>query len=116
MSAQHERFEVIPALDVLQGRCVRLREGNAKEITVDVRDGRVAAEGWTQTSTLPPAELARRCMAAGVARLIVTATRRDGTLAGPDLALLDEVMAAAQIPVVGSGGVASLDDLRRLRE
>jgi phosphoribosylformimino-5-aminoimidazole carboxamide ribonucleotide (ProFAR) isomerase len=50
-----------------------------------------------------------------VARLLVTSTRRDGTLAGPDLALIADVLAAAELPVIAAGGIASLDDLRALR-
>jgi phosphoribosylformimino-5-aminoimidazole carboxamide ribonucleotide (ProFAR) isomerase len=61
------------------------------------------------------AELARRCAAAGVRRLLVTSTRRDGSLDGPDLELLSEVLAAG-LPVLAAGGVASLDDLRALRD
>jgi phosphoribosylanthranilate isomerase len=50
-----------------------------------------------------------------VARLVVTATRRDGTLGGPDLGLLSDVLRAG-LPVVAAGGVSSLDDLRALRD
>lgn len=85
-------------------------------VAIDVRDGRVAVAGWTRASELTPAELARRCRAAGVTRLLVTNTRRDSSLAGPDLALLDEVMTASALPVLAAGGIASLDDLRRLKE
>lgn len=83
-------------------------------VAVDARDGRVAVTGWTRTSPLGAAELARRCADAGVARLVVTNTRRDGGLAGPDVALLDEIMSASGLPVVAAGGVSSLGDLRRL--
>ena len=64
------------------------RFGDALVVAVDVRDGKVAASGWTETSATPAAELRARCAAAGVARLLVTSTRRDGSLAGPDLELL----------------------------
>lgn len=84
-------------------------------VAIDVRDGEVAVDGWTRTARLGAAELARRCAEAGLARLLVTSTSRDGSLLGPDLALLEEVMAAAGLPVLAAGGVASLDDLRRLR-
>jgi phosphoribosylformimino-5-aminoimidazole carboxamide ribonucleotide (ProFAR) isomerase len=63
-----------------------------------------------------PAEIGRRCAAAGVVRLLVTSTCRDGSLAGPDLALLDQVRAASGLPVLAAGGIASLDDLLRLHE
>jgi phosphoribosylformimino-5-aminoimidazole carboxamide ribotide isomerase len=84
-------------------------------VAVDVKDGRVAADGWTRSAGLGPAELARRCADAGVARLLVTSTRRDGSLAGPDLPLLEELVTLG-LPVLAAGGVATVDDLRRLCE
>lgn len=90
------------------------RFGNSLVVAVDVRDGRVAVEGWTQVSELTPGELARRCAEVGVARLLVTSAARDGSLAGPDLVLVEEVLAAG-IPVLAAGGISSLDDLRALR-
>jgi phosphoribosylformimino-5-aminoimidazole carboxamide ribotide isomerase len=84
-------------------------------VAIDVRDGRVAADGWTRTAELEPAGLARRCAGLGVERLLVTATRRDGSLAGPDYALLEEIIGCG-VPVLAAGGIASLDDLRGLRD
>ncbi len=84
-------------------------------VAVDVRDGLVAVEGWARTSELTAVELARRCREAGVRRLLVTSTRRDGSLAGPDLGLLAEVRQASELPLVAAGGIASLDDLRAVR-
>ena len=92
------------------------RFGEGLVVAVDVRDGRVALEGWTAATPLTPTELVRRCAAAGVARLLVTNVRRDGSLQGPDLALLEEVLAASSLPVLAAGGISAVDDLRRLRE
>lgn len=83
-------------------------------VAVDARDGAVVADGWTTESALTPGELARQCADAGVRRLLVTSTRRDGSLAGPDLGLLTEVLEAG-LPVIAAGGIASLDDLGVLR-
>jgi phosphoribosylformimino-5-aminoimidazole carboxamide ribotide isomerase len=83
-------------------------------VAIDVRDGQVAVEGWTRATALSGTELARRCAEAGVRRLLVTSTRRDGSLAGPDLELLGEVLPCG-LPVLAAGGVATLDDLRSLR-
>lgn len=88
--------------------------GDRLVVAVDARDGRVVTEGWVSDSGLVPDELARRCAEAGVARLLVTSTRRDGSLAGPDLPLLTAVLEAG-VPVLAAGGIASLDDLGRLR-
>jgi len=89
--------------------------GDALVVAVDVRDGMVAASGWTETSTTPAAEHAAHCAAAGVARLLVTSTHRDGSLAGPDLELLASV-AAVGLPVIAAGGIASLADLVAVRD
>ena len=91
------------------------RFGDGLVVAVDVRDGRVAVDGWTRESDTSASELAERCAAAGARRLLVTGTARDGSLAGPDLALLSEVLPVG-LPVIAAGGVSSLDDLLALRE
>lgn len=91
------------------------RFGEQLVVAVDARDGFVAVEGWTRAADISAAELAMRCADTGVRRLLVTATRRDGSLAGPDLELLAEVLPCG-LPVLAAGGIASLDDLRALRD
>jgi phosphoribosylformimino-5-aminoimidazole carboxamide ribotide isomerase len=91
------------------------RIGSALVVAVDVHDGRVAVDGWTRSSELTPVELARRCMGAGVTRLLVTSTSRDGSLAGPDLDLLAQVLPIG-LPVIAAGGIASTSDLVALQE
>ena len=91
------------------------RLGTGLVVAVDVRDGEIAVDGWTRTEPVTPVALARRCAQTGVPRLLVTSTRRDGSLAGPDLALLGEVVPVG-LPVVAAGGVSTLDDLRALQE
>ena len=86
------------------------RFGDKLVVAVDAKDGRVVAEGWVTESDVSPRELAQRCVEAGVRRLLVTSTRRDGSLAGPDTALLEEVLEAG-LPVLAAGGIASLEDL-----
>lgn len=90
--------------------------GERLAVAVDARDGLVAVEGWTRASSVRADELARRCAAEGVTRLVVTSTRRDGSLAGPDVALLQDVMDASGLPVVASGGIAGLDDIEACRK
>ena len=92
------------------GRFVR-RLGERLVVAVDVRDGRIAVGGWTETTTITPDEAAERCRSAGVARILCTAIDRDGTLAGPDVELFARVSRIAGVPVLAAGGVRSLDDL-----
>jgi len=89
--------------------------GERVVVAVDARDGEVAVDGWTRVAGVSPAALARRCAETGIRRLLVTSTRRDGTLTGPDLTLLAGILPAG-LPVIAAGGVATLDDLRALRE
>ena len=91
------------------------RFADALVVAIDVRDGEVAVEGWTRGSGTTAAELARDCAQVGVRRLLVTSTVRDGSLAGPDVALLAEVL-EARLPVIAAGGISSVDDLLRVRE
>ena len=90
------------------------RFGAALVVAVDARDGLVTVSGWTKDSELRAVDLAQRCVSAGIQRLLVTSTGRDGTLAGPDVELLEDVLCAG-LPVVAAGGIATLDDLRALR-
>jgi phosphoribosylformimino-5-aminoimidazole carboxamide ribotide isomerase len=83
-------------------------------VAVDARDGVVTVNGWLEDAELRATELAQRCAEAGIERLLVTSTGRDGTLAGPDVELLEEVLAVG-LPVVAAGGIATLDDLSALR-
>lgn len=89
--------------------------GDRLVVAVDARNGKVVTDGWVAESELTAGELARRCADAGVRRLLVTSTRRDGSLAGPDLPLLEDVLAAG-LPVLAAGGIAALDDLAALRD
>jgi phosphoribosylformimino-5-aminoimidazole carboxamide ribotide isomerase len=91
------------------------RFGERLVVAVDARDGTVVAEGWTSGSSLTAVELAEACARAGVARLLVTSTKRDGSLAGPDIELLAQVIEASGLPVLAAGGIASADDLDDLR-
>jgi phosphoribosylformimino-5-aminoimidazole carboxamide ribotide isomerase len=92
------------------------RFGPALAVAIDVRDGCIVTDGWTRTSVVGAPELAARSAAAGVPRLLVTSTRRDGSLRGPDLRLLEDVRDAADLPVIAAGGIASLSDLGALRD
>jgi len=87
--------------------------GDRIAVGLDVRGLRLAARGWTRDGGELYETLAR-LDADGCARYVVTDITRDGTLAGPNLELLREVCAATPRPVVASGGVSSLEDIRAL--
>lgn len=84
-------------------------------VAVDVRDGKVAVDGWTGDSDLDPIALAQRFEDAGVAALIVTDITRDGAMTGVNVEAVGAVADAVTIPVIASGGVASVDDIRHLQ-
>lgn len=83
-------------------------------VAVDAAEGRVAVEAWRRTLDLPAEALADEAARAGAAAILYTTIARDGTEAGPDLDGTREVALAAGIPVLASGGVGGLDDLKRL--
>ena len=85
-------------------------------IGIDARGGRVAVEGWAETSELTAIDLARRFEDAGAAAIIYTDIDRDGVLKGLNIPATLELARAVSIPVIASGGLASMDDIRRLLE
>lgn len=85
-------------------------------VAIDARGGRVAVRGWTRTSDVPAVELARRVEELGASRIVYTEIAKDGTLEGVDTREIRQVAEAVRIPVTASGGVGSLDDIRRLRD
>jgi len=88
--------------------------GDRIAVGLDVRGTTLAARGWTQEGG-DLWEVLARLDADGCARYVVTDVTKDGTLRGPNVELLQQVCAATDKPVVASGGVSSLDDLRALR-
>jgi len=89
--------------------------GEAIAVGLDVRGTTLAARGWTQDGG-DLWQVLERLEDAGCARYVVTDVTKDGTLRGPNLDLLREVMDRTQRPVVASGGIANLDDIAALRE
>ena len=83
--------------------------------SIDVRAGRLAIKGWIETSELSVADAAKRFREAGVAAAIVTDIARDGTQAGVNVDSIRVTAKAIAIPMIASGGVASLDDIRALK-
>jgi phosphoribosylformimino-5-aminoimidazole carboxamide ribonucleotide (ProFAR) isomerase len=96
-------------------RSVIARHGERVAVGLDVRGTRLAARGWTAEGG-ELHETLDRLNAEGCARYVVTDVLKDGMLRGPNLALLRDVCARTSAPVVASGGVSSLADLRAIAE
>ncbi len=84
-------------------------------VGIDARGGMVATEGWVEASTVRAVDLAKMFEDAGVAAIIYTDIARDGTLAGPNLDETATLAEAISIPVILSGGIATIDDLRAVK-
>ena len=83
-------------------------------VGLDARDGKVAVEGWAETSQLTALDIAKRFEDAGVAAIIYTDIARDGLLKGLNLDATIALADAVRIPLIASGGLASLDDIKAL--
>jgi len=88
---------------------------NKIAVGIDAKDGFVAVEGWAETSAIKDVDLARQFESAGVSAIIYTNVARDGVLQGPDLASTLKLAKTVSIPVIVSGGVSSLDDIKTCR-
>jgi phosphoribosylformimino-5-aminoimidazole carboxamide ribotide isomerase len=84
-------------------------------VGIDARDGKVAVEGWAETSEMAALDLALRFEDAGAAAIVYTDIDRDGALGGANVAATAALAEALTTPVIASGGVGSLDDLRALK-
>lgn len=84
-------------------------------VGIDARGGRVAVEGWAEAADITALELARKFEDAGVAAIVYTDIERDGALRGVNVAATAALARALATPVIASGGVAGLDDLRALK-
>ena len=85
-------------------------------VGIDARDGRVMSRGWETPTSLDAVDLARSVASCGVERIIYTDIARDGALSGPNIEQTLAVVRAANVRVTASGGVSSLDDIKRLRD
>ncbi len=84
-------------------------------VGIDARGGMVAVEGWAETSDVTALELAKQFEDAGVSAIIYTDIDRDGAMQGPNVAATAALANAVSIPIIASGGVSSMDDLRALK-
>ena len=97
------------------GRLCRRHPGRIL-LGIDAKNGLAATDGWQATSAVTALELARRFQDLPLAGLVCTDISRDGMLEGPNLAALAELVAAAAVPVIASGGMTTVEDIRRVRQ
>ena len=103
----------VAAPGVVQAAVLRWPEAVA--VALDARRGKVAVAGWQEITTVDAAELAARVHGWGVRRVQYTDVVRDGTLVGPNLEGLQQVAQAAPLKITAAGGVATLEDIGKLR-
>lgn len=89
--------------------------GRKIAVAIDAKAGQVVSRGWVSRTSFSVAELAKQMKELGVSTLICTDVSRDGMLTGPNLGLLNEVLEAGPKELIASGGVSSLEDLKRLK-
>ncbi len=99
----------------LLAECARRHAGQVLA-ALDIRNGKPAVSGWIEIETMEVDELIDRWNELPLAGVVLTATERDGTMAGPDLETLARVRAMSRLPIQYSGGISSLEDVRLVRE
>jgi phosphoribosylformimino-5-aminoimidazole carboxamide ribotide isomerase len=94
-----------------------LREfGPAVTVSVDVSGAFATAAGWKEVTAMPYSELVGRLRDLGLKQILFTDTKRDGTLLGPDVAVVKQFLETAKLPTVVSGGITSLDDVFNMKQ
>ena len=83
-------------------------------IGIDAKDGMVAIRGWEEVTSINARELAKRLELVGIAGIIYTDISRDGMLSGPNLGAVKEMVESVKIPVIASGGVSGIEDIKNL--
>ncbi len=104
------------ALDHDLAQSIFSQLGDHVILGVDARDGKVAVKGWEQVTELDALDFARDMQNLGARRVIYTDISRDGMLTGPNLPALRRMAEYLEIPVIASGGIGTLDDIRRVKE
>ena len=89
---------------------------NSIAIGIDARDGMVAIEGWAKTSEFTAVGFAKKMEELGAKTIIYTDISRDGTLSGPNLKAMEEMVKAVNVEVIASGGVSRIEDVKNLKE
>ena len=92
------------------------RHGRKIAVAIDADAGQVVSRGWVTKTSVTPAQLARSVTMLGVETVICTDVSRDGTLEGPNLDLLTEILDAGVKELIASGGISSIEDLRKIKK
>jgi len=83
-------------------------------VGIDAKDGKVAVKGWEEISSIEARELAKRVEKVGISGIIYTDILRDGMLTGPNVLAVEDMVKTVNIPVIASGGIATLEDIKNL--
>ena len=100
--------------ELVQEACDRF--GERIVVGIDARDGKVAIEGWGLTAEKDALELVNEVSKVGIKRVIFTDISRDGTLKGPNLEAIKKLVTSAEVKVIASGGVSTIDDIKAINE
>lgn len=85
-------------------------------VGIDAKDGKVAVKGWVEVTELDAIEFAEKMQDAGVSGVIYTDISRDGMLSGPNIEAMEKMVSSVNIPVIASGGVSKIDDIKSLMQ
>lgn len=85
-------------------------------VSLDSRNGKVAVKGWKEVTEVDTLDLARRFEGSGIGAIVYTNINRDGTLKGPDVDGIERLVRSVNIPIIASGGVSTIDDIKRLKK
>jgi phosphoribosylformimino-5-aminoimidazole carboxamide ribotide isomerase len=85
-------------------------------VGIDAKDGRVAVRGWVEVTELDAIEFAKKMQEVGTAGIIYTDISRDGMLSGPNMNAMADMVSAVHVPVIASGGVSKIDDIKNLMQ
>ena len=97
-------------------KTIAKKYGDRIAVGVDASGGRVATDGWTHVTDIEAKSFAKDIQDMGVKKIIFTDTSRDGALKGPNFEAIEDLANSINIPMIASGGITSLDDIRKLKE
>ncbi|MFH1710088.1 MAG: 1-(5-phosphoribosyl)-5-[(5-phosphoribosylamino)methylideneamino]imidazole-4-carboxamide isomerase [bacterium] len=96
-------------------KSITAKFGGKIAVGVDASGGRVATDGWTHVTDIEAKTFAKDLQDMGVKKIIFTDTSRDGALKGPNFEAIEDLANSIQIPMIASGGITSIDDIKRLK-